>query len=117
MLATPKRVKKFFKIIKMRRIDAIALTFGFFVGGGIIYLILRLIGIDATQAGIWTQFILVGSLILWVLSYVFRFSTGNMTYNQQVKDYKKAVLLKRLEEMTPEELEKLQAQVEADNKS
>jgi len=37
-----------------------------------------------------------------------------MTYNQQLKDYEDAVLQKRLEEMSPEELEKLQAEVEAE---
>ena len=35
-----------------------------------------------------------------------------MTYNQQLKDYEDAVLQKRLEEMTPEELEKLQQEIE-----
>lgn len=38
-----------------------------------------------------------------------------MTYNQQLKDYEDAVLQKRLEEMTPEELEKLQQEIEADD--
>lgn len=40
-----------------------------------------------------------------------------MTYNQQVQDYKDAVLQKRLEEMTPEELEKLQAEIEQEQQS
>jgi hypothetical protein len=35
-----------------------------------------------------------------------------MTYNQQLKNYEDAVLQKRLEEMTPEELAQLQAEVE-----
>jgi hypothetical protein len=40
-----------------------------------------------------------------------------MTYNQQVKDYKEAVLQKRLEEMTPEELAQLQAEIEQEKRS
>jgi hypothetical protein len=40
-----------------------------------------------------------------------------MTYNQQIKDYKEAVLQKRLEAMTPEELAKLQAEIEEENRS
>jgi hypothetical protein len=40
-----------------------------------------------------------------------------MTYNQQVKDYKEAVLQKRLEEMTPEELAQLQAEIEQEHRS
>jgi hypothetical protein len=40
-----------------------------------------------------------------------------MTYNQQLKDYEEAVLQKRLEELTPEELAKLQAEIEAEKGS
>jgi hypothetical protein len=40
-----------------------------------------------------------------------------MTYNQQVKDYKEAVLQKRLEEMTPEELARLQAEIAKEQQS
>ena len=101
----------------MRRIDAIAITFGFFVAGGLIYLILQLIGVDSTQSGIWTQAFLILGLLAWTLTYIFRFSQGNMTYNQQLKDYEDAVLQKRLEQMTPEELAELQAETEADKKS
>jgi hypothetical protein len=39
-----------------------------------------------------------------------------MTYNQQLEDYEDAVLRRRLEEMSPEELEKLQAEVEQEKK-
>jgi hypothetical protein len=40
-----------------------------------------------------------------------------MTYNQQLKDYEDAVLQKRLEEMTPEELAKLQAEIDQEKRS
>jgi mRNA-degrading endonuclease toxin of MazEF toxin-antitoxin module len=40
-----------------------------------------------------------------------------MTYHQQVEDYKTAVLQKRLEELTPEELAKIQAEIEAENEA
>jgi hypothetical protein len=39
-----------------------------------------------------------------------------MTYNQQWQDYEDAVLQKRLEELTPEQLEQLQAEIEAEKK-
>jgi DNA-directed RNA polymerase specialized sigma24 family protein len=35
-----------------------------------------------------------------------------MTLNQQLKDYEEAVLQKRLEELSPEELAKIQAEIE-----
>jgi membrane protein implicated in regulation of membrane protease activity len=98
----------------MRRIDAIAIAVGFFAAGGVIYLILQQVGLDDINAGIWSQVILVAVLVGWVMTYITRALTKNMTYNQQLKDYEDAVLQKRLEEMTPEELAKLQAEVEAE---
>ncbi|MDJ0554840.1 MAG: DUF3007 family protein [Microcoleaceae cyanobacterium MO_207.B10] len=96
----------------MRRIDAIGISIGIFAAGGILYLVLQVVGINSTNAGIWTQAILVGGLVVWLLTYLLRVTNSDMTYNQQLKDYEEAVLQKRLEEMTPEELAKLQAEVE-----
>ena len=96
----------------MRRIDAIAIGLGFFVAGGLAYVLLQAIGLDSQQAGIWSQALLVGGLVIWLLTYLFRVGTKQMTYNQQLKDYEDAILQKRLDEMTPEELEKLQAEIE-----
>ena len=69
---------------------------------------------ESLSAGIWSQAIFVGGLVIWLLTYLLRVATKNMTYNQQLKDYEEAVLEKRLEEMTPAELEKLQAEMEAE---
>ena len=96
----------------MRRIDVIGISLGVFAAGGIAYLLLQLAGLDSLNAGIWSQVFLVGGLIGWLLTYLLRAVTQNMTYNQQVKDYKEAVLQKRLEELTPEELAKIQAEIE-----
>lgn len=101
----------------MRRIDAIGIALGVFVTGGIIYVILQIAGLDSFKAGIWSQLLLVGGLVGWLFTYLFRVGTKNMTYNQQIKDYKEAVLQKRLEEMTPEELAQLQAEIEQENRS
>ena len=96
----------------MRRIDAIGIGIGVFAAGGVAYLILQAIGFESADAGIWSQVLLVAALVGWLLSYLFRVLTQSMTLNQQVKDYEDAVLQKRLEEMTPEELARLQAEVE-----
>ena len=101
----------------MRRIDAIGITIGFFAVGGIIYILLQVAGLDDLKAGIWSQALLVGGLIGWLLTYLFRVGTKNMTYNQQMKDYEEAVLQKRLEAMTPEELAQLQAEIEQEKRS
>lgn len=101
----------------MRRIDALGITIGFFAAGGLIYILLQLAGLDNLQAGIWSQAFLVSGLVGWLLTYLFRVGTKNMTYNQQIKDYKEAVLQKRFEAMTPEELAKLQAEIEEEKRS
>lgn len=96
----------------MRRIDVIGISIGIFAAGGIIYLLLQAAGLDSMNAGIWSQVFLVGGLIGWLLTYLFRAVTQNMTYSQQLKNYEEAVLQKRLEELTPEELAKIQAEIE-----
>jgi len=98
----------------MRRIDAIAITLGVFIAGGVAYLLLRGFGLSSQNAGVWSQVLLIAGLIGWVSTYIFRVFTQDMTYNKQLRDYEEAVIQKRLEEMTPEELEKLQKEVEAE---
>jgi Protein of unknown function (DUF3007) len=97
----------------MRRIDVIVIGIVVFAVGGVGYLGLQLAGVDDINAGIWSQLLLVGVILAWSLSYIFRVATKNMTYNQQLKDYDEAFLQKRLDDLTPEELAKIQAEIEA----
>lgn len=101
----------------MRRIDAIAIVLAVFLGGGLVFLVLQATGIDGISAGIWTQLLLVLGLIAWASTYLLRVLKKDMTYNQQLKDYQEAVLQKRLEEMSPEELAKLQAEIEQEQET
>lgn len=101
----------------MRRIDVIWIGIGLFAAGGIIYALLLAIGLDGTNAGIWSQAVLVGVLVLWLLTYLFRALTQTMTLNDQLRQYEDAVLQKRLEELSPEELAALQAEVEQEKHS
>ena len=96
----------------MRRIDVFGIGLGVFAAGGIAYLILQRVGLDSASAGIWSQALLISGLVGWVLTYLLRVVTKNMSYDQQRQDYEDAVLQKRLDEMSPEELAKLQADVE-----
>ena len=96
----------------MRRIDALGISLGVFVLAGLVYFALQLFGVDSINAGIWTQAALVVMLVGWSMTYLFRVGNNNMTYNQQLKDYEEAVMLKRLEEMSPEELAQLQQEIE-----
>jgi hypothetical protein len=101
----------------MRRIDVIGIGIGIFLMGGGLYVGLRIVGLDTLSAGVWSQVIFLSGLIGWVFTYLFRVVTQNMTYSQQLKDYKEAVLQKRLEEMTPEELAQLEADIAAEEEA
>ena len=96
----------------MRRIDVLGIGLGVFLLGGVAYVGLQAIGIDSQKAGIWSQALLVGGVILWLLSYVFRVFTHDMTYHQQIKEYEEKMIETRWANMSPEEREKLQAEVE-----
>ncbi len=96
----------------MRRIDAIAISLGVFVAAGLVYFVLQIVGLDGINAGIWTQTLLVIGLAGWSLTYLLRVGNKKMTYNQQLKDYEEAVMQKRLEEMSPEQLAELQQEIE-----
>ena len=101
----------------MRRIDVIIVGIVVFAIGGAGYLGLKLAGVDNINAGIWSQLVLVGIILAWSFSYVFRVATKKMTYTQQLKDYEEAVLQKRLDELTPEELAKIQAEIEQERQA
>jgi hypothetical protein len=101
----------------MRRIDVLGLGLSLLIAGGGVFLVMRLVGLDGITAGIWSQVIMVVAVIGWLLSYLFRVVTHNMTLNQQLDDYESAVLQKRLEELTPEELVAIQAKLDAEKAS
>lgn len=96
----------------MRKIDVIGIGLGVFAVGGLTYIIFQLAGLDSLEAGIWSQVLLVGGLLGWVATYAYRALGKNMTYHQQRKDYEEAYLQKKLDELTPEQLAKLQAEIE-----
>jgi hypothetical protein len=74
---------------------------------------LEFIGLDSTKAGNVVQLVMVlGLTVGWISSYIFRVSSKDMTYAQQLRDYENKVMQKRLEELPEAELEVLLAQVE-----
>jgi hypothetical protein len=96
----------------MRRIDAVGISFGVFVAGGLAYFLLQLVGLDRQNAGIWSQVLLVSGLVGWLITYAFRAVGKKMTYHEQRKQYEEAFFKKRLEELSPEELAQIQAEIE-----
>lgn len=101
----------------MRRIDVIGIGVGVFTAGGLLYLALSWAGLNGLSAGIWSQVVFVMGLLGWTATYVARALGKKMTYYQQLEDYEEAVLQKRLEEMSPEELAQLQAEVEQERQA
>lgn len=96
----------------MRRIDAIGIGLIVFALGGLLYGILKIVGVDDLNAGIWSQGIFILLILAWVSTYLFRVVSGRMTYNQQRDRYEDAFLQKRLDDLSPEELAKLQTKLE-----
>lgn len=96
----------------MRRIDAIGISLGVFITGGLVYVLLQAAGLDSLEAGVWSQVLLVGGLIGWVVTYASRAVGKKMTYHQQRRDYEEAFLQKQLDSLSPEELARLQAEIE-----
>lgn len=96
----------------MRRIDVFGIGLGVFLAGGGIFFAFRWAGLDGLSAGIWSQAVMVGGIVGWLLTYLLRVITHTMTLNQQLDDYETAVLQKRLEELSPEEIAALQADLE-----
>jgi hypothetical protein len=96
----------------MRRIDAIGIGLLVFAAGGLLYAGFKVVGVNDLNAGIWSQGIFILLILVWVSTYLFRVIGGRMTYQQQRDRYEDAFLQKRLDEMSPEELAKLQTELE-----
>ncbi|HIK23804.1 MAG: DUF3007 family protein [Cyanobacteria bacterium J003] len=98
----------------MRRIDVLGIGVGLFFGGGLVYLLLRMAGVEPLQAGVWSQAIFVLGILGWLSTYLLRVFTGRMTYHQQLKDYEEALLSDRLARLSPEERAALEAEILAE---
>ncbi|MGB7250543.1 MAG: DUF3007 family protein [Phormidesmis sp.] len=96
----------------MRRIDVVGIGVGVFAAGGLLYLAFSWMGLDGLSAGIWSQVVFVVGLLGWTATYLSRALGKKMTYHQQLDEYEDAVLQKRLEEMSPQELAQIQAEIE-----
>uniref|UniRef100_A0A2P2L995 Uncharacterized protein LOC107418510 isoform X2 n=1 Tax=Rhizophora mucronata TaxID=61149 RepID=A0A2P2L995_RHIMU len=78
---------------------------------------LEFAGVDPLQAGNVVQLVMVlGLTVGWISTYIFRVSNKEMTYAQQLHDYEKKVMEKRLEGLTEAELEALLEQVEEEKR-
>ena len=89
----------------MTRTKVFHIGLSVFTFGGVVYELFQLFGLESISAGIAAQSILILIICLWTASYLFRVFTGNMTFMEQRKRYRKAY-----EEMTEEKIkEKFEA--------
>ena len=95
----------------MRRIDVIGLGLALLGMGGFIYLILQGLGLDGLQAGFWTQVLLMVGLLGWIATYAWRVVRKDMTYHRQRDQYDRAWLAHQIEQLSPDEWERLQQEV------
>ena len=61
-----------------------------FILGGLGYEVFQLLGFESVTAGIGAQLILILIICAWTASYLFRVFSGNMTFMEQRKRYRKA---------------------------
>ena len=84
----------------MTRAQVIQLGLGALFLGAVGYSFFSFIGFEGASAGIASEAVLIGIVLLWTLSYLFRVVTGKMTFMEQRKRYRKAY-----EKITEEELQ------------
>lgn len=73
-------------------------------------------GMDPNQVGVaLSGVVVIGGVILWTLSYVFRVFSKDMTYSTQLKQYEDAVIQKRFEELQDDEVEALLGEIERES--
>ncbi|XP_078438179.1 uncharacterized protein LOC144708636 [Wolffia australiana] len=78
---------------------------------------LEYIGVDPLLAGNYVQLIVVlGMTVGWISTYMFRVANKDMTYAQQLRDYERKVMEKRLDGLSEAELEALMEQVEEEKR-
>ena len=89
----------------MTRLKVFQIGLYVFIFGGIVYELFQFFGFESISAGIAAQSILILIICLWTASYLIRVFTGNMTFMEQRKRYRKAY-----EEITEEKIkEKFEA--------
>lgn len=95
------------------RKDVLLIGVGVTVAGFALKYGLEFGGLAPAQAGNVVQITFVlGLMLAWAATYVFRVGNKEMTYVKQLKDYEDAVMKKRLEELPEAELEAMLAEVE-----
>ena len=84
----------------LTRANVLQLGLALFSVGGLGYLIFRFVGLESISAGIASEAILVFITFAWIISYLIRVFTGQMTFDEQRRRYRKVY-----DNMTTKELQ------------
>ncbi|KAG1660210.1 hypothetical protein FOA52_005079 [Chlamydomonas sp. UWO 241] len=95
------------------RKDILLIGVGLGAFGYAAYYGLQATGVEPGMAGNFVQLgVFLGICVFWVSTYVYRVATKQMTYVKQLEQYEEAVMQKRVEEMTDEEMTEMINEVE-----
>lgn len=72
-------------------------------------------GWDLIQAGIATSGFLTIMLLIWTSQYLFRVATKTTTYAEQLKNYEREVMIRRISELSDEEIDAICMEVGVNN--
>ena len=107
----------------MTRANILQIGLGVFLLGGVGYGVFSYFGLDGLNAGIASEAILISIIFIWVGSYFFRVITGNMTFMEQRKRYRRSYdefeeiqIQKKFDSMSEEEKDLLIKEMEIDKK-
>ena len=84
----------------MTRAKVIQLGFLVLLAGGLGYFLFGLAGLDGQSAGIASEAVLIFGVLIWTASYLFRVFSGQMTFMEQRKRYRR-----EYEKLTADELQ------------
>lgn len=105
----------------MTRAGVLKLGLGLLLGGGVGFWLFKAAGFEGFSAGIAAEAVLVVIVVGWTGSYLFRVVTGNMTYMQQRRRYRKEYdqltteqLQARFDALSPDEQQALLASLNLD---
>ncbi len=95
------------------------LIFGCIVllGGGALYGGVRLLGISEATAQTGASVLLLLGFVVWTAGYLSRVLSGRMSLHRQQQVYETERLRQQIEQMSPEQLAALQAEIEAEERA
>lgn len=105
----------------MTRAGVLKLGLGLLIAGGAGFWLFKAAGFEGFSAGIAAEAVLVVIVVVWTGSYLFRVVTGQMTYMQQRRRYRKEYdqlttdqLQARFDALSPDEQQALLASLNLD---